>query len=125
MGEISKLSNTCVEQAEVVKNLITEEQSLLSQAQDQFGTLNSEISASVNNIETVSDITGQMGRIKDTIINSVSDLSAVSEETSATNEEVTASTDKVATNVNTVSSSMGQMNELADQLREVVGFFKA
>ena len=124
VGEISKLSNECVEQADSVKQMLMEEQELLSKARDQFDTLNNEISASVENINTVKDITGQLGEIKDTIVNAVSDLSAVSEETSATNEEVTASTSVVDANVGNVSSSMGDITNLSDKLKEAVGFFK-
>ncbi len=89
-----------------------------------FDTLNNEIGSSVQNIETVRNITEQLGTIKDTIVSAVSDLSAVSEETSATNEEVTASATVVASNVSNVSASMGDVSNLSDQLKEAVGFFK-
>ncbi len=124
VGEISKLSNVCVEQAESVKKLIMEEQEMLGQAKNQFNTLNDEIDSSVQNIETVEGITSQLGNIKDTIVNAISDLSAVSQETSATNQEVTASTAVVSSNVNSVTSSMSDMNELADKLKEALSFFK-
>ena len=124
VGEISKLSNECVAQADSVRQMISEEQELLGKAKEQFGTLDNEISSSVQNISTVEGISNQLGVIKDTIVNAVSDLSAVSEETSATNEEVTASTNVVADNVSSVSASMGDISNLADQLREAVSFFK-
>lgn len=124
VGEISKLSNECVDQADTVKTLISKEQELLNEAKGQFDTLNNEISSSVQNIETVRNITEQLGTIKDTIVSAVSDLSAVSEETSATNEEVTASATVVASNVSNVSASMGDVSNLSDQLKEAVGFFK-
>ncbi len=124
VDEISALSNTCVTQADSVKQMLMEEQELLNQARGQFDTLDSEISASVQNINTVKDITNQLGSIKDTIVNAVSDLSAVSEETSATNAEVMTSTNIVDTNVGNVSSSMGDITTLSDRLKEAVGFFK-
>ena len=122
--EISKLSNLCVEQADSVSKFIADEQEMLTQAREQFDTLNVEIGTSVENISTVDRITGDLAGIKDTIVNAVSDLSAVSQETSATNEEVTASTTNVASNVENVSTNMESMNDLAGKLREVVSFFK-
>ena len=125
VSEISKLSNACVEQASTVKQYIAEEQGLLDQTKVQFDTLNGEIQASVDNIATVNSITDQLGTIKDTIVNAISDLSAVSEETSATNQEVTASTNVVTSNVTDVSNSMNEMNSLADNLKHAISFFKA
>jgi methyl-accepting chemotaxis protein len=90
----------------------------------QFDTLNGEIQASVDNIATVNSITDQLGTIKDTIVNAISDLSAVSQETSATNEEVTASTNVVTSNVSNVSNSMNEINSLADNLKHAISFFK-
>ncbi len=122
--EISALSNTCVAQADTVKELIENEQTLLQQAKSQFDILDNEIASSVTNIETVDEITTKLGTIKDTIVNAVSDLSAISEETSATNQEVSATTETVATNVSSTSTSMHDINSLADNLKEVISFFK-
>ncbi len=122
--EISALSNTCVAQADTVKELIQNEQTLLQQARSQFNILDNEIASSVNNIETVDEITTKLGNIKNTIVNAVSDLSAISEETSATNQEVSATTETVATNVSSTSTSMQDINSLADNLRDAISFFK-
>ncbi len=122
--EISRLSETCVEQADTVKNIIEEEQEYLSEAKNQFNALNDEINASINNIHTVEGITDRLGEVKNTIISSISDLSAVSEATSATNEEVSASTTLVAGNVSDVSTRMGDMNTSADELKGAISFFK-
>ena len=53
-----------------------------------------------------------------------SDLSAIAEETSATNEEIAATTDTVAGSVANVAEDMTDMDNMADNLRETVGFFK-
>ena len=78
----------------------------------------------IGNIQTVENITGRWGEIKNTIISSISDLSAVSEETSATNQEVSASAHLDAGNVSDVSTSMGNMNSSADELKGAISFFK-
>ena len=124
VSEITQLSETCVEQAGVVNGIIQEEQTLLGDAMTQFDTLNEEINSSVGNIEAVSDIVDNISGMKDSIISSMTDLSAVSEETSATNEEVTATVESVSTVVVDVSDNMGVMSKLSNSLRELVQFFK-
>ncbi|MBQ9627683.1 MAG: cache domain-containing protein, partial [Synergistaceae bacterium] len=101
--EISKLSHDCVKQAEEVRELIDEETKLLASTLEKFRTLADNINLSVREIASVSDITRQLESIKDTIMKEVTDLAAISEETSATNEEVAASIETVADNVKNVS----------------------
>ena len=122
--EISKLSHDCVKQAEEVKELIDEETKLLASTLEKFRTLADNINLSVREIASVSDITRQLESIKDTIMKEVTDLAAISEETSATNEEVAASIETVADNVKNVSEHTNTMNELADDLREAISHFK-
>ena len=122
--EISSLSETCVGQAEQVKKIIEEQQSLLDSALGQFDALNQEIITSVDNIDKVAEITDQLGKIKNTIMGAITDLSAVSQETSATNEEVVATTETVTTSVTQVSTDMNTMTDLAEDLKKAVSFFK-
>ena len=121
--EIMALSSDCVEQAENVRELITEEGELLGTTQEKFIALADEINASVREIASVSDITAQLETSKDTILAAVSDLAAISEETSATNEEVAASIESIAGNVKKVSDDTDVMSELAEELNEAVSYF--
>ena len=82
-----------------------------------------EIKNSVQEISSVSDITAKLEGIKDTIFASVSDLAAISEETSATNEQVAASIESIAGNVKKVSDDTDTMNELADDLNQAISYF--
>ena len=122
--EISGLSYDCVKQAEEVRELIDEETRLLASTLEKFRTLADNINLSVKEISSVSDITRQLESIKDTIMREVTDLAAISEETSATNEEVAASIETVADNVKNVSEDTNTMNELADDLREAISHFR-
>ena len=122
--EITNLSADCVAKADEVKVIIDKEQELLQVAMEQFDALNNEITSSVDNINRVSDITKKLDDIKSVISSAIADLSAIAEETSATNEEVTATTETVSQSVNSVSTDMTTMKELADDLKNAVGFFK-
>ena len=121
--EIMALSKECVEEAAVVRELITEEGELLHTTHDKFMLLAEEIKLSLQEIDSVSEITSRLESIKDTILGEVSDLAAVSEETSATNEEVAASIDSIAGNVKQVSDDTDKLNDLAENLNEAVSVF--
>ena len=123
VDEIRALSGECVEQAAKVRELITEEGELLGTTRDKFMALAEEIQDSVKEISSVSDITARLEGIKDTILAAVSDLAAISEETSATNEQVAASIESIAGNVKKVSDDTETMNALADDLNEAISYF--
>ena len=123
VDEIRELSGECVEQAAKVRELITEEGELLSTTREKFMALAEEIKDSVKEISSVSDITARLESIKDTILSAVSDLAAISEETSATNEQVAASIESIADNVKTVSDDTDTMSGLAENLNEAISYF--
>ncbi|MBQ7221801.1 MAG: cache domain-containing protein [Synergistaceae bacterium] len=123
VDEITELSRECVEQAERVRELMAEEGGLLNTTREKFQALAEEIASSVREISSVSDITAKLESIKDRILSEVSDLAAISEETSATNEEVAASIETIAENVKSVSHDTDTMNGLADDLNEAISNF--
>lgn len=123
VAEMSELSSECVEQAGYVRTLITEEKELLSTTQEKFSLLGENISASVKEISSVSEVTAKLEAIRDTIHSAVMDLSAISEETSATNEQVAASISSIADNVRHVSEDTDTISRLAEDLKEVTDYF--
>ena len=122
--EIDSLSSECVEETDIVKTIITEETELLSVTREKFKTLNEKIRASLSEISSVLEITTKLESIKDTILNSVSDLASISEQTSATNEEVAASIEVIAESVKKVSDDTNILNGLVKDLNEAVEYFK-
>jgi len=124
VAEIGRSSTECVDQAQKVRELITTEKELLGVTQEKFMNLDNNIKGSVEEIQSVSAITTQLEKIKDTIMNAVTDLSAISEETSATNEEVSSEIATVAENVNQVSNNAHVMNNLSSELKRVVAYFR-
>ena len=121
--EIMSLSSECVEQAAIVKELITDEGELLRTTHEKFLELAEDIASSIQEINSVSGITTHLESIKNTILGEVSSLAAVSEETSATNQEVAASIYSIAENVKNVSQDTHAINELADDLNEAISYF--
>ncbi|MBQ6772522.1 MAG: cache domain-containing protein [Synergistaceae bacterium] len=122
--EIGALSGECVEAADDIKTLLDEERNVLLRTQGKFKELDSKINASVKETESVSEITRKLDGIKDTILDAVNNLAEISEQTSATNEEVAASVEMIAGNVKKVSDDTQILDELAEDLQEVVDYFK-
>ena len=95
-----------------------------SYGQEKFNALSEDINASIKEISSVSDVTSQLESIKGIILDDVTSLASISEETSATNEEVAASIEMIADNVKKVSDDTNIMNDLAGDLKEAVSYFK-
>ncbi|MBQ7593600.1 MAG: cache domain-containing protein, partial [Synergistaceae bacterium] len=119
-AEIEALSSECVDEAENIRVIINDERMLLAMSQEKFNELSEDINASIKEISSVSDVTGQLESIKGVILDAVTNLASISEETSATNEEVAASIEMIADNVKKVSDDTDIMNNLAGDLKEAV-----
>ncbi len=124
VNQISSQSEECVTESREVENIIDEQRKLLEITLDKFNLLDEEIKSSVNEINSVSHVATELDKIKDILLGSVSDLSAISEETAATNQEVTASIENIAENVRKVSDDSEYMNDLSDGLKEAIAYFK-
>lgn len=124
VSAISAQSAACVKKSNEVRDLITQEQSLLNVTREKFEILEKEILSSVSEIHSVSDATEQLNNAKEIITSAISDLSAISQETAATNEEVTAQVTTIAENVNQVSADSEKMHELSNDLGNAVSYFK-
>ncbi|MBO4497667.1 MAG: cache domain-containing protein [Lachnospiraceae bacterium] len=122
--EIRKQSTECVEESANVKSLIDEEKSLLSTTLEKFKALDSNIKSSVGEIAGIAEVTKNLEGIKNKVASSISDLSAISQETSATNEEVSATVEAVSGNMNRLSADSDSMSHVAKELEDAVSYFK-
>lgn len=124
VNEISSQSLECVEESKDVKAVIDEQRELLNTTLNKFELLDHEIKSSVSEIKAVSSVADDLNRIKDGLLDAVSDLSAISQETAATNQEVTASIEAIAENVSKVSEDSDYINNLSDDLKDAISYFK-
>ncbi|MCR5848171.1 MAG: cache domain-containing protein [Lachnospiraceae bacterium] len=122
--QIFKKSDECVKDSEKVKEIINEQRELLEITLKKFDELDGEINNSVCEIDSLSRVAKELDVIKNGLVDAVSDLSAISEETAATNQEVTASIESIADNVRCVSDESSHMNDLSDGLKDAIAYFK-
>ncbi|MBR4575529.1 MAG: methyl-accepting chemotaxis protein, partial [Lachnospiraceae bacterium] len=124
IDELTKQSEQSVLASESVEEAINEEQNILAETRKRFDVLNTEITNSVEDIRGISSQTESLESIKATIVENVSDLSAISEQNAASTEEVTASMDNIAMNIKTISENSDGMNDIANNLVQSVGEFR-
>ena len=124
IDELTKQSEQSVLASESVEQAINEEQVILGETKKRFDVLNTEITNSVEDIRGISSQTESLESIKATIVENVSDLSAISQENAASTEEVTASMESIASNIRVISENSEGMNGIANNLVDAVGEFR-
>ena len=92
--------------------------------QEIFNSLIKEIDVSVEQIDAISDRVKGLEDIKGVIVNNVSDLSAISEETAASCETVESSVNSVVDAFSNISAKSEEMVALNAGVTDAVGFFK-
>ena len=124
IDELTKQSEQSVLASESVEAAMNEEQTILEETKKRFDVLNTEITNSVEDIKGISAQTESLEQIKATIVENVSDLSAISQQNAASTEEVTASMESIAMNIKSISDDSEGMNSIANNLVESVGEFR-
>ncbi|MBO4608808.1 MAG: hypothetical protein J5696_02950, partial [Lachnospiraceae bacterium] len=122
--EILSNSEVSVRLAGEIMDTMNAEQTIIEEAQDEFEKLEAAIAQSVDGIKEIDEKTSSLQSIKERIVANVTDLSAISEENAASNAEVSASTDNIATAIQEIADRIKDVSAQADNLKEVVAFFK-
>ena len=122
--EILSNSEVSVRLAGEIMETMNAEQVTIEEAQEEFEKLEAAIVESVDGIKEIDEKTESLKHIKERIVANVSDLSAISEENAASNAEVSASTDNIATAIREIAERIKGVSAQADNLKEIVAFFK-
>lgn len=93
-------------------------------AKNGFDTLSHIIEANVTTAGIIAEKTKNLEELKQTIINSITELSAISEENAASNEEVTANVSDIAESVNKISDDTATIKKVSTDLEELMQYFK-
>lgn len=117
----TQVSAKTAERAHVV---VEEQFKAVCQAQESNDAITEAMNTIVLRISDVNDYIRQMNQIKDNTINSISSISAVSEENAASAEEVNASSQEQASIAEQVSALANELLNMADKLVEIVSVFK-
>ena len=122
--DILEKSNKSVELTERMRALAEKEQADIGGAKNGFDALSQIIEANVTTAGIIAEKTKNLEDLKQTIINSITELSAISEENAASNEEVTANVSDIAEAVNKISDDTGTIKKVSTDLEELMQYFK-
>lgn len=122
--EIVSQSSQSVRLADEIRGLIANEQEKVTETKGSFGELSRQIESSLEQIRDISEKTGVLDGSKLSIISSVDDLSAISQENAASNQEVSANVQTIVENIQSVSDMAGEMNKMASKLESIISRFK-
>lgn len=122
--DILEKSNKSVELTERMRVLAEKEQTDIGSAKNGFDTLSQIIEANVATAGTIAEKTKNLEELKQTIINNITELSAISEENAASNEEVTANVSSIAESIDRISEDTGMIKKVSADLEEQMKYFK-
>lgn len=118
------LSNGTVDISNRVFDVITKEQSDIEKAQDKFNILSDSVEASINEIDTIRQMTDKLDTIKVDLSNATTELGAISEELGASAEEVAASCQTVTEACSDTQNSTAEMRNINEDMSAAIDFFK-
>lgn len=124
VDEIVEQSAESVKLSITVADIISEEQEFIRETQDKFSALNDEIANSLVQIDAITSKTESLDKMRQIIVSSISDLSAISEENAASNQEVTSAIDNIAESVSQIKGHSSEVDQMAKQLSSKVSYFK-
>lgn len=121
---VIELSSKTVDISNRVYDVISKEQSDIEKAQEKFDVLSDSVEASIEGIDTIKTMAGQLDLIKTDLANTTTELGAISEELGASAEEVAASCTTVASACTDTLSSTVEMRSINDDMSSAIDFFK-
>ncbi|MFA9464754.1 MAG: methyl-accepting chemotaxis protein [Velocimicrobium sp.] len=117
-------SNKAVETMHAVKETIEVQNSHLNRTKDSFKEVYYGINHSTDQIKEIADITKSLNESRITVVDIITNLSAISEENAASTEETSASTAQLTAAVNDIRSEITVLRTLSDELVEAISIFK-
>ena len=118
-------SKAAVIAAEDVKQGNNEQQIALGETLDAVNGMLSDIGSTVGGVRQISEGAGTCESSKNAVVDTMSALSAISEENAASSEETGASMQELSATVTTLASSAGNLKTIAEQLNQEMEFFKS
>jgi methyl-accepting chemotaxis protein len=117
-------SNSAVETMHEVKGTIEIQNEHLNQTKDNFMAVYDGITHSTDQIEQIANVTEELDNVRITVVDIISNLSAISEENAASTEETSAATAELTATVNDIGGEISVLRKLSDELVAAISIFK-
>ena len=125
MNTLLEQSKAAVAAAEDVKNGNNEQQIAIGETLDAVNGMLDDIGSTVGGVQLISEGADTCATSKNAVVDTMSALSAISEENAASSEETGASMQELSATVTTLATSADGLKDIAVQLNEEMKFFKS
>lgn len=110
--------------AEQINSSITVEQETLDSVVNNFSIMQEKLARAMESVHACTEATGELQKHKEEVLNTISGLSAISEENAASTQETAASISVLREDIGSISSEMERLNQASIMLEETLDFFK-
>lgn len=110
--------------AEQINSSITVEQETLDSVVNNFSIMQEKLARAMESVHACTEATGELQKHKEKVLNTISGLSAISEENAASTQETAASISVLREDIGSISSEMERLNQASIMLEETLDFFK-
>ena len=124
MESLLEQSEAAVQAAEDVKQGNNDQQIALGETLDAVNGMLEDIGSTVGGVQLISEGAETCDNSKNAVVDTMSALSAISEENAASSEETGASMQELSATVTTLAGSANALKDIAEKLNEEMKFFK-
>ena len=121
---IIAISEKNVNLAQDIQNAVDGEGKVLNNVNKSFDTVNTMVIQTADAINSILEKATDLERAKVTVLDEISNLSAVSEENAASCQETNASMEELRANIETINQQAGDTRDISGELTNVVSYFK-
>ncbi len=123
LGRLQESTNGAIEKSNTVKNMVDKQNEAVAQTKESFASIVASVATVEGAISDIEMINSELSTKSRVIEESVTSLSAISEENAATSQELSATAQTVQMNVDNLKTTQGDVESSSGGLSEIVGRF--
>ena len=123
VNEISEKSQLVEKTLDETDDIITEQNMSIQDTKNLFNTISNSVNALKEGLDNITNLNTQMDDSRQSVIDKMEDVAAISTETAAAAEEVTASAEEVNATMHNLNQCTIELDEIAVALRESIDKF--
>lgn len=122
--EITSKTEECTTIAAKIQDAVGQESVALKSVSQSFDDVDNNITNASEAVTKITGIVNEVEKSKVSVVDSISDLSGISQENAASAEEANASAEELRANVEEVAQQATELKSVIEQLNNSVSFFK-
>jgi len=124
VNELQGNAQGAVKTIEDIAVIVEEQSQRAISSRDKYNIITNAIKDAENEVKILNDSSKKMSGMKEEILDTLQNLSAIAEENSAATEEVTASMEEQTAAIEEMASASENLSNLANNLRSIIERFR-